>query len=171
MSHFRISRLSFPAFDCVDRPTLRDKGAGARMNKAAAMLDDRHFTHRLPLALLLALLNCVPARARNVECPAVWPGDSSKSKVKDAAVYINDQTEPPWEESQHGTRFEVVVYGEFIDLQCLYAKRRILFTPLPARTPCECRSAAAESQAREQCSKIQHEYCCAAYSSRFRPWR
>jgi hypothetical protein len=71
--------------------------------------------------------------------PAVWPGESSKSKAKDAAVYINDQTEPPWEEAQHGNRVEGAVYGEFIDLQCLYANRRILLIPLrgedPARVP------------------------------------
>jgi hypothetical protein len=93
------------------------------------------FTHRLPLALLLDLLSCVPARARNVECPVVWPGESSKSKVKDAAVYINDQTEPPWDESRHGTRVKDVVYGEFIDLQCRYANRRILLIPLHGEDP------------------------------------
>lgn len=94
-------RLQFPA--------LPDKGAGARMNKAAPVIDVRHFTHRLPLALLFGLLNFVPALARNVQCPAVWPGVSSKSKVKDAAVYINDQTELLWEELQHGTRVEGAV--------------------------------------------------------------
>ncbi len=75
-------------------------------------------------------LNCVLALARNVQCPAVWPGDSSKSKVKGAYAYIDDQTQPPWEESKHGTRVESVVYGEYVDLQCLYANWRTLFFQL-----------------------------------------
>jgi hypothetical protein len=62
------------------------------------------------------VLNCVPALARNVQCPVVWPGDSSKSKVKGAYAYIDDQTQPPWEELKHGTRVEGVVYGEYVDL-------------------------------------------------------
>jgi hypothetical protein len=62
-------------------------GNAASGNHAAiflAAMVDRCFKYRLPLALLLAVLNCVPALARNVQCPAVWPGDSSKSKVKGA---------------------------------------------------------------------------------------
>jgi hypothetical protein len=86
--------------------------------------------YRLPLALLLALLSCVPALARNVECLAVCRAIPSKSKVMAAAAYINGQTEPPWEESRHGTRVEDVVYGKFIDLQCFYVNRRILFMPV-----------------------------------------
>ncbi|MGB8901293.1 MAG: hypothetical protein WCC90_19570, partial [Methylocella sp.] len=107
-------------------------GNAATGNLAAiflAAMVDRCFKYRLPLALLLAVLNCVPALARNVECPAVWPGDSSKSKVKGTA-YIDAQTQPPWEESKHGTRVEGVVYGEYVDLQCLYANWRTLFFQL-----------------------------------------
>jgi len=83
----------------LEFPALPDKGAGARTNKAAVMLDGRRFTHRLPLALLLALFSGVSALARNVECPAVWPGDSSKSRD--------------------------VVYDDYIDLQCLYTIGRL----------------------------------------------
>jgi hypothetical protein len=98
------------------------------VRKIAAMIDHRRFKYRLPLALLLALLSCVPALARNVECPAVWPGDSSKSRLKEGVVYNNDQTEIAREESRHGTRVEDVIYGEFVDLQCLYTNGRTLFT-------------------------------------------
>jgi hypothetical protein len=91
------------------------------------MTDRRRFKYRAPLALLLALSSGVPALARNVECPAVWPGDSSKSKLKDADAYIDDQTQPPWKESKHGIRFEDVVYGEYVDLQFLYTNGRTLF--------------------------------------------
>ncbi|MGH6867619.1 MAG: hypothetical protein ACREDA_01840, partial [Methylocella sp.] len=64
-------------------------------------MDHLRFKYRVPVALLLTLLSCVPALARNVECPAVWPGDSSKSKVKYAPVYNNDQPELAWKESKH----------------------------------------------------------------------
>jgi hypothetical protein len=93
-------------------------------------MDHRRFKYGVPLALLLALLSCGSALGRTVECPAVWPGDSSKSRLKDGVVYNNDQTEIAWEESRHGTRIEDIVYGEFIDLQCLYTNGRILFIPL-----------------------------------------
>ena len=94
------------------------------------MIDHGRFKYRVPLALLLVLLSGVLARARRVECPAVWPGDSSKSKVKEAYAYIDDQIQPPWKQSKHGTRVEDVVYGEYVDLQCLYANGRTLFFPL-----------------------------------------
>ncbi|MGB6177497.1 MAG: hypothetical protein WBF43_14450 [Methylocella sp.] len=50
--------------------------------------------------------------------------------MKEAYAYIDDQTQPPWEQSKHGTRVEGVVYGEYVDLQCLYANLRTLFFPL-----------------------------------------
>jgi hypothetical protein len=94
------------------------------------MMDRRRFKYRVAHALLLALLSGVPSLARNVECPAVWPGDSSKSKVKEAYAYIDAQTQLPWEQSKHGTRVEGVVYGEYVDLQYLYDNGRTLFFPL-----------------------------------------
>ena len=91
------------------------------------MIDHRRFKYRVPLALLLGLLSGVPALSRNVECPAVWPGNSSKSRIKDGFVYNNDQTELSPEETQHGRQFDNPVYGEYIDLQCIYTNGRTLF--------------------------------------------
>jgi hypothetical protein len=88
------------------------------------------FSKHLALFFLVALSSALPALAREVECPAIWPGDSSKSRLKDGAIYNDDQTQIAWEEKKHGRRFDDVVYGEFVDLQCYYANGRILFIPL-----------------------------------------
>ncbi|MGH6850259.1 MAG: hypothetical protein ACREDD_07405 [Methylocella sp.] len=45
-------------------------------------------------------------------------------------MYNNDQTEIARVESRHGIWFEDVVYGEYIDLQCLYANGWTLVIPL-----------------------------------------
>jgi hypothetical protein len=93
-------------------------------------MNSRCFICRLWAVLLVALSASLPTWAREVQCPAVWPGDSPKSPVKDGFIYKNDQGEIPWEEIRHGRRFDDVVYGEHIDLQCHYANGRILFIPL-----------------------------------------
>jgi hypothetical protein len=45
-------------------------------------------------------------------------------------VYNNDQTEIAREEKRHRHRFDDIVYGEYIDLQCYYTNGRVLFIPL-----------------------------------------
>ena len=157
-----LAQSQFPAFP--------DKGAGARINNAATMIDDRLFTHRLPLALLLALLSGVPARARNVECPAVWTGDSSKSKVKDAAVYTNDTDRAALGRgATRASRTSSMANLSICNVSMPIG--RYWSSPCTAKTRRVGRSAAAEFRAREQCSEIRHEYCSAAYSNRSGPWR
>lgn len=92
----------------------------------AAIIHARHF---IGTVFLVAFAVGSPGLAREVECPAVWPGDLSNSRLKDGFVYNDNQGQIAWEEKRHGYQFDDVVYGEHIDLQCYYTNGRVLFIP------------------------------------------
>lgn len=93
----------------------------------AAIIHARHF---IGTVFLVAFAVASPGLTREVECPAVWPGDLSNSRLKDGFVYNDDQGQIAWEENRHGYQFDDAVYGEHIDLQCYYTNGRVLFIPL-----------------------------------------
>jgi hypothetical protein len=93
-------------------------------------MDPRRFIAHLLLVLCLTSMSCFPTLAREVACPAFWPGDSSKSPVVKGDVFNNDQVDTSSDVRHHGSRYEALVDGNYIDLQCSYKNSRILFFPL-----------------------------------------
>jgi hypothetical protein len=93
-------------------------------------MDPRRFIAHLLLVLFLTSAGCFPILAREVACPAFWPGDSSKSPVVKGDVFNEYQVDTSSDVRHHGSRYEALVDGYYIDLQCYYKNGRILFFPL-----------------------------------------